>query len=106
MRRAVPVVLLSIALAATAAGCGGAKPSSRSFDFAKERKATNTYVVGAGDVLQVSTWKNEALTRRVTVRPDGLVTMPLVGDVLAGGRTSEQIARDIVQRAQAFYSEA
>lgn len=75
------------------------------YDFDAERRATSTYAVGAGDVLQVRAWKNDALSQRVIVRPDGFVTLPLVGEVAAGGRSVQAIAAEIASRAAAFYTE-
>src|SRR5215208_2507058 len=88
--------------AALSAGCGASRPA---YDFPAERKSTSSYTVGPGDVLQVNAWKNEALSQRVTVRPDGFVTVPLIGDVQAGGRNVDEIAKDIVSRAARFYTE-
>jgi len=45
------------------------------------------YHIGAGDVLEVSVWKNDQLTRTVTVRPDGMISLPLLNDVQAAGLT-------------------
>jgi polysaccharide export outer membrane protein len=79
--------------------------SAARYDFGAERRAAGTYLVGAGDVLQVRAWKNDALSQRVVVRPDGFVTLPLLGDVRAGGRAVEAIAADIAGRASHFYTE-
>jgi polysaccharide export outer membrane protein len=75
------------------------------YPFETERRVTATYTVGAGDVLQVRAWKNDALSQRVTVRPDGFVTLPLIGDVTASGRNVEAIAGEIARRASRFYTE-
>jgi polysaccharide biosynthesis/export protein len=53
------------------------------------------YVIGPGDVLQVFVWRNPELTVTVPVRPDGRITTPLVEDMTASGRTSEELARNI-----------
>jgi polysaccharide export outer membrane protein len=45
------------------------------------------YIIGPGDVLDISVWKDEALTRSCVVRPDGFISFPLIGDVPAAGRT-------------------
>jgi polysaccharide export outer membrane protein len=50
------------------------------------------YVIGVSDQLRVDVWRNADLTREVSVRPDGFITMPLMGDVKAEGRTPEQLA--------------
>src|SRR5262249_30101199 len=99
-RACVPLVALAVLL--PLASCGSARPN---YDFEAERKATRTYTVGPGDVLQVRAWKNDALTQRVTVRPDGYVTLPLIGDVMAGGRNVDAIARDVATLATKFYNE-
>jgi polysaccharide export outer membrane protein len=93
------LVLLALGSAACAAG----RPS---YDFDAERRVTSAYTVGAGDVLQVRAWKNEALSQRVVVRPDGYITLPLVGEVLAAGRSVPAIAAEIGKRAGVFYTEA
>jgi polysaccharide biosynthesis/export protein len=91
-----------LVIGAAAHGCGA---HHANFDFDAERKTTTAYSVGPGDVLQVRAWKNDALSQRVTVRPDGFVTLPLIGDVSAGGRTVESIAADIATRAAPYYTE-
>lgn len=56
------------------------------------------YQLGAEDVLLISVWKDEQLTREVVVRPDGMFSFPLIGDVQAEDRTVDQIRTDLVQR--------
>jgi len=53
------------------------------------------YKIGPSDVLQISVWKEPDLTRDVTVRVDGMITVPLVGDVEAAGRTPRQLAESL-----------
>jgi polysaccharide export outer membrane protein len=59
---------------------------------------SSEYVIGPGDVLQISVWKNESLSRVVPVRPDGKISMPLLHDVQAAGLTAMQL-RDKIARA-------
>lgn len=54
-----------------------------------------TYRIGVDDLLLVSVWGNEQLTVQVPVRPDGRISVPLVGDVRAGGKTPEEVSRVI-----------
>ena len=56
------------------------------------------YRLGAEDVIMISVWKDEQLTREVVVRPDGVFSFPLVGDVQAEDRTVEEIRADLVKR--------
>ncbi|HSN98746.1 MAG TPA: polysaccharide biosynthesis/export family protein [Candidatus Nanopelagicales bacterium] len=97
-------LLLAAALAAAAAApaCGGAMPR---FDYDAERKATSAYAIGPGDILEVRAWNNEALSQRATVRPDGFITVPLVGEVLASGRTAIDIGEEISNRAAKYYTQ-
>ena len=53
------------------------------------------YVIGPGDSLQVFVWRNPELTSTVPVRPDGKISTPLVEDMVAVGKTSSELARDI-----------
>jgi polysaccharide export outer membrane protein len=57
-----------------------------------------SYRLGAEDVMMISVWKDEQLTREVVVRPDGVFSFPLVGDVQAEDRTVEEIRADLIKR--------
>jgi len=59
--------------------------------------AGEEYVIGSGDVLRVFVWKEPDLTRDVTVRLDGKITVPLAGELQAEGRTPKQLASDLEQ---------
>ena len=56
------------------------------------------YIIGPGDVLDISVWKDEALTRSCVVRPDGFISFPLIGDVRASGKTSQQLKLEMESR--------
>ena len=53
------------------------------------------YVIGPGDTVQVFVWRNPELSVTVPVRPDGKISTPLVEDMVAVGRTSSELAREI-----------
>jgi len=53
------------------------------------------YMIGPGDVLDISVWKDETLTRPVVVLPDGKISFPLIGEVIAGGKTVAQLKKEI-----------
>jgi polysaccharide export outer membrane protein len=59
---------------------------------AEDAPPPSGYVIGMGDQLRVTVWKEPDLTGDVTVRPDGMVTLPLLGDVPAAGTTPSQLA--------------
>ena len=54
-----------------------------------------TYIIGPGDGLNVTVWRNPELSMNVTVRPDGKVSAPLVDELVAQGKTPEQLAREV-----------
>ncbi|HEY3357364.1 MAG TPA: polysaccharide biosynthesis/export family protein [Polyangia bacterium] len=86
-------LILSLALVAVAA----CRPQI-TYDYAKEpdpRKGG--YVIGANDLLQIDVWKNQDLSGRHHVRPDGSITMPIIGDVQAAGVTPGQL-REVLGR--------
>jgi polysaccharide biosynthesis/export protein len=53
------------------------------------------YTVGPGDVLDISVWKDEALTKSLVVLPDGKISFPLIGEFSVGGKTVSQIKGEI-----------
>jgi polysaccharide biosynthesis/export protein len=59
------------------------------------RPRDNTYVIGPADVLTVTVWKQPTLSGSLVVRPDGMISMPLLGDVLASGLTPPQLSDHI-----------
>lgn len=61
-----------------------------------------SYTIGFTDVLQITVWKEPDLTREVTVRLDGMITLPLVGDVRAAGQTPNQVAESLAKGLQRF----
>ena len=60
------------------------------------------YLIGPGDVLEISVWKEEALTKTLIVLPDGKINFPLIGDVMAAGRTVGQLKKEIATRLVRF----
>ena len=72
---------------------------------AAEETATvpgGNYVIGPGDILEISVWKDEALTKVVTVLPDGKITFPLIGEVVAGGKTVAQLKAELEKKIYRF----
>jgi len=64
------------------------------------------YQIGAGDILEVSVWKNPELSRIVTVRPDGMISLPLVNDVQAAGLTASQLRETVAKRLTEYVPSA
>lgn len=68
-------------------------------------QAVDIYRIGVDDVLQVSVWQNADLNVTVPVRPDGNISVPLAGDIKAGGRTPEEVAATIKEKLATFVRE-
>lgn len=60
------------------------------------------YLIGPGDQLEISVWRNPELSAKVPVRPDGRVTTPLVEDLVAIGKTPEQLGAEIQEKLKKF----
>jgi polysaccharide export outer membrane protein len=60
------------------------------------------YRIGPEDVLQIFVWKNDTLSRVVSVRPDGKISLPLLGDVEAAGKTTRDLREVLVKRFTEF----
>ena len=65
----------------------------------------DNYVIGANDVLSINVWKEPDVSRSVPVRSDGRISLPLVGELQAGGQTPRQLEQEIAKRLQNFISE-
>lgn len=63
---------------------------------------SDTYLIGPGDNLDIFVWQNPQLSVKVPVRPDGKISIPLVQDVAALGRTPSALAHDISERLKAY----
>ena len=64
--------------------------------------ATAEYLIGPEDVLDISVWKNPELSRKVPVRPDGKVSLPLVNDIQAAGLTPSQLREQLAAKLAEF----
>lgn len=78
---------------------GLAQSSSGARDMDQE------YRIGADDQLQVNVWRNPELTVSMPVRPDGMISMPLIGDVQAGDRTPAEVAAEIREKLSVYVRE-
>ena len=91
-RRLSLLALLTLGLAGCASG-----PSLPPAPQTLPASLDYTYVIGPGDSLNVSVWRNPELSMAVSVRPDGKVSAPLVDELVAQGKTPAQLAREVEQ---------
>jgi len=66
---------------------------------------SQNYQIGPEDSIEVQVWKNADLSRTVTVRPDGKISLPLIGDVQAAGLTAGQLTEAVTEKLQTYYKE-
>lgn len=89
----IPVAAASTSAAQAKGNAHGAQASDASF------------VIGNADVLSINVWKEADLTRSIPVRSDGKISLPLVGDIQAAGRTPAQLAQDITEKLSGFITD-
>jgi len=100
LRRALRVGMLAVSSGVLLSACGsiGGLPPAP----AAAGAADYSYVIGAGDTLSIIVWRNPELSLSVPVRPDGKISAPLVDELVAQGKTSTAVARDIEKRLATF----
>jgi polysaccharide export outer membrane protein len=98
------MILPNIALALMALTLGACASSSSVVATAEPENLDppSEYVVGPGDTLQIRVWENPELSVTIPVRPDGMITIPLVEDVGAVGKTPTELARDIERKLSEY----
>lgn len=85
----------SAAVALALAGCSGMGQGAYPAAPVNAAASEYNYIVGPGDMLNIIVWRSPELSQSVPVRPDGQVSTPLVDGLVAQGKTSTQIARDV-----------
>ena len=97
--RSILVLTLVLSCLSMLAGC--ARPSQEIIEEASN--SSKDFLLGPEDVLDIVVWKNEDLSQKgAVIRPDGKVSMPLIGEVQASGRTANQLASQISARLKEF----
>lgn len=81
---------------------GPAPPAARAADAVVIPADDGDYKIGPEDVLDISVWKNQELSRTVPVRPDGKVSLPLVNDIQAAGLTPSRLRQELTRRLSEY----
>lgn len=84
------------------AGCSNSEITKVSEYVAPPAGLVAEYHIGVDDVISVNVWRNADLNVSAPVRPDGKISVPLVGDVQAGGKTAEEVSADIKKHLGKF----
>ena len=100
-------LLLAAAMAVSAYSQTGAKAPQNGGSKESDLSAANnaTYVIGPEDTLHVAVWKESDLTATLPVRPDGMISMPLLNDVQAAGLTPMQLAASITEKLKKYVTD-
>ncbi|MDH5572700.1 MAG: polysaccharide biosynthesis/export family protein [Gammaproteobacteria bacterium] len=86
-------------------GCASDVFISADSEILKEQNVSKTvaiYTIGVDDTMQINVWRNPELSVTVPVRPDGKISMPLIGDVHAAGYTPEEVSAIIRKKLQNY----
>ncbi len=68
-------------------------------------RTDDTFFIGNDDVLAISVWKEPDLTKQIPVRSDGKISLPLIGDIQAAGRTPSQLEIDITEKLKSYITD-
>lgn len=63
---------------------------------------TDQYIIGPEDTLEVSVWRTPELSREIVVRPDGRISLPLIGEVMAVGSTTAELRDEITEKLKVY----
>lgn len=94
---------LALALLLLLATCGQALAAGNSDNAPKPDP---DFLLGPGDVLEVSVWQEPELSRTIRIRPDGKISFPFVGEVTASGKTVEEVRQVLEKKIQAYVPKA
>lgn len=94
--------LLSVAIVAGLVSAPGLAGAEAKHPKAVEVNSGPGYRIGPEDVLQISVFSNEALSRTVPVRPDGMISLPLINDVKAAGLTPMELREALIKKLVEF----
>lgn len=78
------------------------KAVSKSDEASLRSTSKGEYLIGPDDILYISIWQNDDLSQEATVRPDGKISFPLIGDIQAGGLTIPQLDESITERLKEY----
>lgn len=99
------VLLMSLLTVAQVADKGTTTAVSKPVPVAVQSAADESFKIGADDILGINVWKETELSRAVTVRSDGKISLPLIGELQAAGRTPKQLETEIAAKLKDYVSE-
>ena len=80
-------------------------PTASSTSSNEAAKYSDDFLIGPGDVLAINVWKEAEISRIVPVRPDGRISLPLIGELQSSGQTPKQLEAEIAKRLKDFVAD-
>lgn len=99
MRTSFGWIVLATVMLGVVMGC-----AEERVNYKSDLIAPSEFFLGPEDVLKVTVWKSPDLSGEVTIRPDGTITLPLIGDLPAAGLTANILAKRIAERLTEYVS--
>lgn len=106
MRVVKRLAIASLLLAVVSFPLGAAEKEAPLPEGATQAVFEADYVIGPGDQLNIDVWKDPSLTRPVIVLPDGKVAFPMVGEIMAAGKSVSQFRQEVAERLSLFVKDA
>lgn len=92
---AIPMLVMAVSVSGPS-GCAQQIVEERVYEVPSE------FLLGPEDVLDITVWKNQDLSRTAVIRPDGLISLPIIGDVQAAGLSANILGERIAERLKKF----
>src|SRR3954468_4143460 len=110
MKILAPVALCGLAWSQAALEPGATSAATKAPADASEQAPSKqigeaSYVIGPGDIIGINVWKEPDVSKAVPVRSDGKISLPLAGELQAGGMTPKELERAISARLQSYISD-
>jgi len=109
INRALIICVVSFVAASASSQVAASHPADRDGAAADTTvpppQVDASYVIGTDDVLSINVWKETELSRQIPVRSDGKISLPLIGEVLAAGRTPVQLQQDIADKLKNYITD-
>src|SRR4029077_11573167 len=96
------IVVAAVTLVVSGCESVGQAPDSPNGGTQRAASIEGDYRIGVDDRVQVTVWRNPELSVTAPVRPDGKISVPLIGDVEAGGRTPTEVAETIKKQLSTY----
>jgi polysaccharide biosynthesis/export protein len=98
--------IIAWVLCATLTFCAHTQKEPQITKNTQSETSGDDYIIGPGDVLDIAQWRDDALMRQVVVLSDGKISFPLVGEIVAAGKTIAELKKDIADKLVDYVPDA